>query len=156
MNFLIAQVWTPSEMATEQQRLLTSAQNTDRSVQACAQVPAATRAEWAAWLAPVVAFCAQVPVLLFETGANDVLTTGTRADQLRNYEAELISWQQRFTAYPGCSFSPGLANAQSGASGDALMSALKWGVVGAGFIASAVVVSKLAETVQLFGPRRAA
>jgi hypothetical protein len=156
MNLLVATVWTPGEMAAEQAKLLASAQATDTAAKACSAIPAATQTEWATWLAAVTTFCNQTPVLLLATSSSEALTTGTRADQLQNYEAELKAWQQRFSGYTACNFPPSLVSGASGPSFGDFSSLLKWGVVAAGIVATAVVVSKAAEVVELFGPKRAA
>jgi hypothetical protein len=154
MNLVIATIWTPSEMASEQANLLASAQATDTASKNCAVIPTATLTEWATWLAAVSAFCNQVPVLFFPTSLLEVLTTGTRADQLQNYEAELKAWQERFSGFTTCSFPPGIVSGSSAVTGDQFSSLLKWGVVAVGAVATAIVVSKAAEVVELFGPKR--
>jgi hypothetical protein len=149
---LLFTVWTASDVATAQAQLLASANETDTGIKSCGALPDATKSEWATWLATVTAFCNQVPVYL-PTGDNEVSVffAGSRADQLQEYQKELQAWQTKLAGTHGCSFAPGL---QIGADASSqLMTALKWAVVGLGFVATAVVVTKVAQEVELFRPK---
>ena len=149
---LLFTVWTAADVASSQAQLLASANETDTGIKACGALPGATRDEWATWLAAVTTFCQQVPVYL-PTGDNEVSVffAGSRADQLQEYQKELQAWQTKLANTKGCSFAPGLQLPPDPAA--QLTSALKWAVVGIGFIATAIVVSKVAQEVELFRPK---
>jgi hypothetical protein len=144
-------VWTAADISTAQAQLLASAKETDTGAAACGAIPSATQTEWKTWLDAVTAFCNQVPVYL-PTSDNEVSVffAGSRADQLQEYQKELQAWQTKFAAVKGCSFPPGLQVTDAGGQ---LLSGLKIAVMGIGFIAAAVIVSKVAQEVELFRPK---
>jgi hypothetical protein len=146
-------VWTAADVASAQAQLLASAQSTNTGAAACGAIPGATQTEWKTWLASVTTFCNQVPVY-FPTGDNEVsvLFAGSRADQLQEYQKELQAWQTKFDAVKGCNMPPGL---QVQDAGGQLLSGLKIAVVGIAFVAAAVIVSKVAQEVELFRPKEA-
>ena len=143
-------IWTPTDIKNGQSELLASATATDSAVQACTDLDPTKASQWGTWLANVQKFCAEVPVLFFPTGANEVIVTGTLADQLQQYQKELLAWQQQFSgpAGKGCSFSPMIA-VDSGPPID-FNALVKYGSVAAILVATAVIVSKVAEEVNLF------
>lgn len=146
-------VWTAADVATAQQQLLASAKETDAGAGSCGAIPGATKAEWKTWLDAVTAFCSQVPVY-FPTSSDEVSVffAGSRADQLQEYQKELQAWQTKFSNVKGCDFPPGL---QVQDAGGQLLSGLKIAVVGIAFVAAAVIVSKVAQEVELFRPKAA-
>jgi hypothetical protein len=146
-------VWTAADVATAQQQLLASANETNTGAGSCGAIPAAEKSEWKTWLDAVTAFCQQVPVY-FATGSDEVsvLFAGSRADQLQEYQKELQAWQTKFAAVKGCDFPPGLQVTDAGGQ---LLSGLKIAVVGIAFVAAAVIVSKVAQEVELFRPKAA-
>ena len=148
-------IWTASDIKNGQTELAASAAATDTAVQACTGLDAAKKSEWGTWLAGVNSFCAEVPANFFAVGSSEVLVTGKLADQLQQYQKELLAWQQQFSGPvgKGCSFSPMIAVSDSPpVDWNALV---KYGSVAAIFVASAVLISKAADTFKLFAPRRA-
>jgi len=149
-------IWTPTDIRNGQSELLASATATDQAVAACAGIDAAKRSEWATWLASAKSFCAETPVWFVPTSSNDVIVTGKLADQLQQFQKELLAWQQQLSgpAGKGCSFSPMIAvNDAPPVDWNALV---KYGSVAAILVATAVIVSKVADEIKLFSPKRAA
>jgi hypothetical protein len=146
-------VWTAADVSTAQAQLLASANETNAGAAACSAIPSATQSEWKTWLDAVTAFCQQVPVYL-PTSSNEVSVffAGSRADQLQEYQKELQAWQTKFAGVHGCNMPPGL---QVQDAGGQLLSGLKIAVMGIAFVAAAVIVSKVAQEVELFRPKEA-
>jgi hypothetical protein len=144
-------IWTPTDIKNGQSELLASASATDTAVQACPGIDATKRSEWSIWFVGAKKFCAEVPVLFFPTGSNEVIVTGTLADQLQQYQKELLAWQQQFSSLGrSCSFSPMIA-VDNGPPID-FGSIVKYGSVAAMLVATAVIVSKIVDLL----PKRAA
>jgi hypothetical protein len=151
---ILPTIWTAGSIAAAQASLLASAKSVDQGIQACGAYPATKKAEWNTWLAGVTTFCQLVPVYI-ATSDNEVSVffASSFADQLEQHQAELVAWQQSLTnpTYKGCDFPP----TPPPPVGTQLMGALEWVIVGVGFIAAAVIVSKVAQEVELFRPKPA-
>ena len=154
MSGILPTVWTAGSIAAAQASLLASAQAVDDGIQKCAAYPATKKTEWNTWLAGVTAFCKLVPVYI-ATSDNEVSVffASSFADQLEQHQAELAAWQQSLTnpAFKNCDFPPTPPPPVS----TQLMGALEWAVIGVAFIATAVIVSKVAQEVELFRPKAA-
>lgn len=146
-------VWTSTDVANAQAQLLASANETDTGIKNCNALPGPTKQEWQTWLDTVTAFCHQVPVYIpFSSNEVSVFFLGDRADQLQEYQKELQAWQTKLAGTHGCDFAPGLQITDAGGQ---LMSGLKIAVVGIAFVATAIIVSKVAQEVELFRPKAA-
>jgi hypothetical protein len=153
LGSILPTVWTAGSIAAAQAALLASAQAVDLGIQKCGTYPATKKTEWNAWLAAVTVFCKLVPVYI-ATSDNEVSVffASSFADQLQQHQAELLAYQQSLSnpIYKGCDFPP-----VPPTPGSTLMSALEWAVIGVGFIATAVIVTKIAREVELFRPKSA-
>lgn len=153
LGSILPTVWTAGSVAAAQAELLASAQAVDIGIQKCATYPATKKTEWNAWLAATTVFCKLVPVYI-ATSDNEVSVffASSFADQLQQHQAELTAYQQSLQnpAYKGCDFPP-----VPPTPGSTIMSALEWTVIGVGFIAAAVIVTKVAREVELFRPKPA-
>lgn len=148
--------YTPDDMQNLQNAVLSSAQATNTSISSCTSLPSATVQEWGSWYDEMQKFCEQIPVLfaLPWDPSNEVLATPTRYDRLLGYQAELGAWQTRLTTEgKGCSFSPGITQAPPPVD---VGSMVKYAAIAIAAVASAVVVVKVIDEVNLFAGRKAA
>ena len=90
-----------SDIEAEQARTLASAQATDQTVQSCTTIDAATKAEWATFLASLTVWC-QRPVCNFYwypgIAPNCIIATADAGDTMLAFENQLQAWQQRIRA----------------------------------------------------------
>jgi hypothetical protein len=140
--------WTVSDLKAQQADLASIGADTDLAVSSCTTLDAATRSGWQSFYATVVAFVAQNPVWLFATGPNDVLATGSRVDETQSLTKSVYAWRQQLSGK--CSLSGPLVDPNPGdASNTGLAPStaqtIEYVAVAAGFVASAVVVVKIAS-----------
>src|SRR5216684_6473146 len=139
MNFILFNVWTPSEMANLQAQMLANAKALDGSLAKCS-IDATTKTNWKTFFDQLSAFAQQKPQWLAPVGSDEVATTGTRADLLQNYQAELAAWQRLLGGKCNLSLPDFAPPVTAGTP-----QSLKYIAIGAGFIASAWMAHEIVK-----------
>jgi hypothetical protein len=146
VNFILFNVWTPSEMTNAQALLLANGKALDDAVNSCATLDSNMADGWKQFFSQLTGFAQQKPVLMAPIGSDEVATTGTRADLLQNYQAELTAWQKLIGGK--CKLSlPDFAPPPTGA---ATQQTFKYIAVAGGFIASAWLAHEVVKGIGLF------
>lgn len=144
MNFGFVTVWSPGEIAEQQASLLASATSTNTTVQSCTGLDSSTSSAWSTFFQAVSTFCALEPAII-PFGSKQILASGTTADQLQSYQAQLFAWQQKLS--PKCTSIVAVAPPTSlpGSTASSWTPLVKWASLGVAFLAGAYAVSKVAE-----------
>jgi hypothetical protein len=145
MNFILFNVWTMSELKDQQAKLFANAQQLDAAVASCKLDPAVL-SNWKSFFTQLSAFAQEIPVYLLPTGTQEVLATGTRADLLQNYQAELAAWQKLLGAKCTLSLPDFTPPTPAGQTADAF----KYVAVAGGFVASAWLAHEVVKGIGLF------
>jgi hypothetical protein len=141
----MALIWTAAEQASAQALLLSNAQGTDSSVQACTGISSTDKSSWTTFYTALQGFCAQVPANFFPTG-NEVLQTSGLYDQLEVYQRQLYAWQQKLSKT--CSISVPVVDPTTPPSG--VENITKYLAIGAVALGAAWIASSLVSETKLF------
>lgn len=142
MGDILPSIIFPGDITALQTRLKAATQGTDVGVQACTTLDDASRSAWGAFYINVLAYCAQVPVYLFPTGANETGTTGTLYDRGVSLEKELFAWQQRLQGV-SCALATPLYNPTPPKS--SAVDLAEYAAIGIAAVASAYIVGKVVD-----------
>jgi hypothetical protein len=149
---------TPDDIVNEQKILKTLADSINADVTTCTTLSAEKRAAWTAFYANVVAFCVEVPVWYFPTGANEVVMSSNMLELAQKYEHNLETYRQSLAKECKLvtpAFDPTLPTPMADQT-DKLMTVAKYASVAAMFIGTAYVVGKVAEFLPHPSPKAAA
>jgi hypothetical protein len=146
MNFILFKVWTLSEMRDQQAKLFSDAQSLDGSIRTCTALDTTMRTNWKLFFDQLSAFAQEIPVYLIPTETKEVLATGTRADLLQNYQAELVAWQKLLGGK--CLLNRPEFTPPS--TGFGLDLGFKYIAVAGGFVASAWIAHEVVKGIGLF------